>query len=221
MCSNAACHEREWTTASATLRSDSSERSRAGAEVAALAAQHDRARFGRQAGERGLQLRDQGVIERVALDRSIEPHMGDGAGMLDAQQVERGQCAGRGDGGFGHGGIGHLVNDIKHLGNPRLGIYPKHDKARLACSNADRSSLEAPPQSNRRTRSHRETPDVNGPIWLLDLTKSNAAADIGDAGPCSPTSSPGDNPMSPSFPDSRPALCCSACSPPAAAVTTT
>jgi hypothetical protein len=59
--------------------------------VAAFAAEHHRLRRLGQAGEGRLQPRHQGVVERVALRRSIQAHVRDGSGVLDVKQVEPGQ----------------------------------------------------------------------------------------------------------------------------------
>ena len=67
-----------------------------GAEMLALAAQHHRPHFGRQVDEGGLQLRDQGVVDGVALGRAHQPHMRQRDSQLDAQQVQRGEQAGGG-----------------------------------------------------------------------------------------------------------------------------
>ena len=61
----------------------------AGAEVLALAAEHDRAHGFGQVDEGGVQLRHQRVVDRVALGRAIQAQVQHGAPFLDAQQVER------------------------------------------------------------------------------------------------------------------------------------
>ena len=77
-----------------------------GAEVIALAAQHHRSRLVGQAGEDGLQLRDQFVVQRIALGRPIEAHVRDGVAVFDAQQIEHSELADGGDERWSHGPTG-------------------------------------------------------------------------------------------------------------------
>ena len=80
----------------ATLRSVSSE-IEPGAEMLARAAPAPPPLdLRRQRDERAVRLRDQRVVDGVALGRPVQPDVRDGAGELDRQQVERGERAGGG-----------------------------------------------------------------------------------------------------------------------------
>ena len=91
ICSNAACHMREWTHAPATLRSEQLRRGRG-------RRRNDRPRRSRTAArtcrsgrfdEYGVQLRDERIADGVALGRPVQADVQHGPARLDAQEIER------------------------------------------------------------------------------------------------------------------------------------
>ena len=87
--SNAACQVREWRMRLGDVALLQLGEIEAGAEVLALAADHDRAHVVGKVDEGGVQLRHQRVVDGVALGRAIQAHVQHRAARLDAEQVER------------------------------------------------------------------------------------------------------------------------------------
>jgi hypothetical protein len=83
--SNAACQARECSMPSATLRSLSSGQVEPGAEVLALAAQHDDPHRLGQADQAACSSAISASLNRIALGRPVQTQLGDGALHHDAE----------------------------------------------------------------------------------------------------------------------------------------